>query len=162
MSDISIRLATRDDGDAIVTMLSHLVDEIGSKDHFFTTPEAIIQYGFGEKPLFQCLVAGREQPDLGLILFFPIFSTNRGKPGIYVQDLWISRKARGEGLGRRMLTKVINHGSTQWDASYLSLTVYPDNLKAMEFYRKLGFDTHEHDVPMALDGDAFAQLRSGS
>ncbi len=162
MSDISIRLATRDDAEAIVAMLSQLVDEIGSKVHFLTTPEAIIQYGFGAKPIFQCLLAGRQQPDLGLILFFPIFSTNRGKPGVYVQDLWISAKARGKGLGRQLLADVANYGAAQWDACYLSLTVYPDNFKAMEFYRKLGFDSHEDDVPMALDGNAFAQLRSGS
>ena len=160
MSDISIRMAVQNDGEIIVSMLSHLAEEIGSKRHFLSTPEAIIKYGFGEKPIFHCLVAGNRKPNLGLVLFFPVFSTNRGKPGVYVQDFWISQNARGQGLGRRLITHVVKHSAKHWDASYLTLTVYSDNTKAMEFYRSLGFDIDEHDVPMALDGDAFAQIGS--
>jgi ribosomal protein S18 acetylase RimI-like enzyme len=146
MSGISIRPAVQIDVEDIVSMLSHLADEIGSKKRFLSTTEAIIKYGFGEKP------------NLGLSLFFPVFSTNRGKPGVYLQDLWISQNARGQGLGRRMIRQVVKHSATHWDASYLTLTVYSDNTKAMEFYRNLCFDTDEHDVPLALDGEAFAQM----
>jgi len=158
MSGISIRPAVQIDVEDIVSMLSHLAEEIGSKKHFLSTNETIIKYGFGKNPIFHCLLAGREKPNLGLSLFFPVFSTNRGKPGVYLQDLWISQNARGQGLGRGMIRQVVKHSATHWDASYLTLTVYSDNTKAMEFYRNLCFDTDEHDVPLTLDGEAFAQI----
>jgi len=160
VSDISIRLATKDDTEAVVTMLTQLASDLGSEDHFLSTREAIAEYGFGTRPMFECFVAERENSNLGLALFFPIFSTNRAKPGVYVQDLWISGDARGQGLGRRMLAEVVNYGAQNWDATYLSLMVYADNIKAREFYRKLGFDKCENDVSKALDGDAFARLKS--
>lgn len=160
MSDISIRLATRDDAVAIVAMLTNLVDEIGRKDQFFSTPETIVKYGFGAHPMFRCFIAGRENCNLGLALFFPVFSTNRAHPGVYVQDLWISNKARGQGIGRRLLTAVAIYSAAEWDTNYLSLTVYKDNLKAIEFYKRLGFDIGENDLPMSLEGDGLLQLRS--
>lgn len=160
MNDISIRLATKNDAEAIIVMLSKLVDEIGRKDQFLSTPEAIKQYGFGTKPMFHCFIAERENLSLGLALFFPIFSTNRAKPGVYVQDLWTSKMARGQGLGRRLLSKVAKHSAEEWEANYLSLTVYKDNFKAIDFYKNLGFGAGDNDLPMSLEGDALVQLRS--
>ena len=106
MSEILIRPATIKDADEIASMLSQLAGELGSSDYFFCTTEAIKRYGFCAKPCFHCFVAEGKTAALGLALFFPIFSTNRAKPGVYVQDLWISSDARGLGLGRRMLAEV--------------------------------------------------------
>lgn len=160
MSEISIRLAKKGDAEAIVAMLSHLVDEIGRGEQFLSTPEAIEQYGLGPNPVFRCFVAGRETPDLGLALFFPIFSTNRAKPGVYVQDLWTSKHVRGQGIGRRLLGEVANYSAAELGADYLSLTVYNNNLKTIEFYHNIGFDVHKNDLPMTLEGAALVQLRS--
>ncbi len=91
--------------------------------------------------------------------FFPPIAAS---PGVYVQDLWVSGEARGQGLGRRLLAEVINYSSQQWDASYLTLTVYADNINATKFYRSLGFTTDKSDLPMALDGDAFVQVGNGT
>jgi len=158
MSDISIRLATQNDTGKILSMLSQLADEIGSKKHFFSTSQAIDKYGFGEMPMFHCFIAEGEKPAMGLALFFPVFSTNRGKPGIYLQDLWISQDARGQGLGQRMMAQVVKHGKIRWHASYLTLSVYSDNHKATSFYQNLGFVRNQREVPLALDGEAFEQM----
>ena len=160
MSEISIRLATMKDAEEISTMLSQLAGELGNTDHFFSTPEVIKHYGFGTKPYFHCFIAERKTTALGLALFFPIFSTNRATPGAYVQDLWISSAARGLGLGRRMLVEVANYGASEWNAAYLSLTVHANNVNAVEFYQKLGFNTNKNELPMMLDGEAFEQVRS--
>ena len=77
-----------------------------------------------------------------------------------MQDLWISSDARGLGLGRRMLAEVANYSASGWNAAYLSLTVHTSNINAVEFYQKLGFATDKNELPMALDGEAFAQVRS--
>ncbi len=155
MSGVEIRLATKADAEIIITMLTGLGDEIGDLDRFQSTKEAITNYGFGQNPMFQCFVAEQEKSETGLVLFFPVFSTTRGKPGVYVQDLWVSRSARGQGLGRRMLAEVINYSAAQWDASYLTLMMYADNAGAKAFYKNLGFTSDQNELPMALDGDAF-------
>ena len=159
MTSISIRPATPDDAEMIAGMLSRLADEIGDTERFSSTAETIRQHGFGKQPLFHCLVAGRETPDMGLALFFPIFSTTRAKPGVYVQDLWMAKDARGQGLGRRLLAEIVSYSAMQWDAAYLSLTVYASNTNATAFYQNIGFDEGHDDVAMALDGDAFDRLR---
>ena len=160
MSEVTIRPATMKDAEDISTMLSQLAGELGSTNHFFSTPKAIKRYGFGTKPCFHCIITERKTIALGLALFFPIFSTNRAKPGAYVQDLWISSAARGLGLGRRMLVEVANYSTSEWNAAYLSLTVHASNISAVEFYQKLGFNIDKNEMPMVLDGEAFAQIRS--
>lgn len=151
MTRIDIRLATKDDAEIIVTMLATLAGEISDAGHNRSTREAIEKYGFGQNSLFQCLVATSATTALGLALFFPTFSTDRGKPGVYVQDLWVSGDARGRGLGRQLLSEVINHGTVQWDAAYLMLMVHGNNENAKAFYRRLGFTSDHEFLSMSLN-----------
>ncbi|HFC05039.1 MAG TPA: GNAT family N-acetyltransferase [Rhizobiales bacterium] len=158
MKRTETRLATIDDAEMIVAMLSKLAGEISGPDHCNSTRQAIEKYGFGKNPLFQCLVATSETTALGMALFFPTFSSDRGKPGVYVQDLWVSHGARGQGLGQQLLSDVISHARGQWDAAYLMLVVHANNENAREFYQRLGFTSDQNDMPLALDGDAFARI----
>lgn len=160
MSDITTRLATASDAEMIIAMLSNLVGEISDQSHFHSTRQDIETYGFGDNPIFQCFVAEQEKKAMGLALFFPVFSTDRGKPGVYVQDLWVSKSARGKGLGRKLLTQVINHSAARWQASYLTLMVHDTNIEAKKFYQSVGFSNNPNEMPMALDGKAFTQARN--
>lgn len=157
-----IRSATIKDAEMIAEMLSQLADEIGDTDRFSSTPDAIRKFGFGNNPLFHCLVSEHESRGLGLALFFPIFSTTRAKPGVYVQDLWTAENARGQGLGRCLLEGVAKHSAIHWQAAYLSLTVYATNINATKFYQNIGFEVGENDRPMILGGDAFKQFKDKS
>jgi len=164
MEQITIRLACRDDAKAVADMLICLAREIGDEERFCSTGKTIAKYGFGKDALFHCMIAeavskGKLQ-HLGLALYFPAFSTTRGQPGLYIQDLWIGEPARGKGLGRQLLARSIEHASKAWGAAYLSLTVYADNPSATEFYRRLGFKAGDNDCPMMLDGNAYQVLGS--
>jgi len=157
--EITIKHARIEDADAIAVMLRQLASDIGDCDSFRSDADTIRRHGFGEQPLFQCLIAEGLGENLGLVLFFPLFSTTRGKPGVYVQDLWIAGSARGQGLGTRLLAAVAEYAASQWQAAYMGLTVYADNATAAAFYRQLGFHGNERDLPVALDGPAFEKLR---
>ena len=87
--DIEIRQAVAADCDLILAMLSQLARELGDSDSFQCHLGDIREHGFGANPLFRCLIASRRQENVGLALFFPVFSTTRGQPGVYLQDLWI-------------------------------------------------------------------------
>ena len=159
MTEIQIRTAQQKDADSVAVMLAHLAHEIGDGARFIADEDIIRRFGFGNKPHFHCLIAAQGGTDLGLAVYYPVFSTTRGKPGVYVLDLWISENARGLGLGSRLLSAVAVHASDEWEAGYLSLTVYADNTGATEFYRRLGFCGDDNDRPMALDGNAFDTLK---
>lgn len=95
----SIRLAVPDDAVAITEMLAYLVEAVGNGTAFASTPQVIRQLGFGTKPIFSVMIASGTD----LSLFFPHYSTTRGRSGVYVQDLWVNPAARRQNLGRRLL-----------------------------------------------------------
>ncbi len=159
MDDIDIRQATAADCDAIQSMLTRLALELGDSEKFQCRIEDIRDHGFGERPLFRCLIASRHQENLGLALFFPVFSTTRGQPGVYLQDLWISSDCRDSGLGTRLLRQVAISAGQQWQARYLDLMVHGHNLAAERFYRRHGFDERGEDRHLSIDGDKFCRLQ---
>jgi len=159
--DIKIRAAVHDDAEVITDMLGQLAHEIDAGGTFQTDAEAIRRHGFSDQPLFHCLIAEHQGTPIGLALFFRIFSTDRGHPGVYVQDLWVGDTARKQGLGARLLSAVIEQAADQWQATYLTLTVYANNQNAIDFYQRLGFLGNPRDCLLALDGAPFQQLRTG-
>jgi len=157
---IEIRLATRQDASAIVDMLCRLADETGDGDRFRSDTESIRKYGFGPSPLFQCLIAAVAERHVGIALFFPTYSSTRGQPGVYVQDLWVDCEMRSDGLGRSMLAAIADYSASQWDAGYMMLSVHDHNAKAMVFYKRLGFSVGDHETFLALPSAAFSEMRN--
>lgn len=158
IDEIETRLALESDCDAILAMLTRLAEDTGDSDRFRCRIDDLRDHGFGRCALFQCLLASRRHEQLGLALFFPVFSTTRGKPGVYLQDLWVSPDCRGAGLGSRMLQQVVAHAASQWQAAYVELMVHSHNEDADRFYRRYGFIERSHDRHLTLDGAAFESL----
>lgn len=157
--DIDIRQATAADCDAIQSMLTRLARDLGDSEKFQCRVGDIHDHGFGANSLFRCLIASRQQENVGLALFFPVFSTTRGQPGVYLQDLWISSDCRDAGLGSRLLRQVAIIAGQQWQASYLDLMVHGHNQAAERFYRRHGFDERSEDRHLSIDGDKFRGLQ---
>ena len=119
--------------------------------------EALRRYGFGASPMFQAVLAEEAGAVTGLVLFFPEFSTLRGCPGVFVQDLFVAAPARGQGLGRKLLALALDAGLA-WDAAYLALMVDRSNPRARVFYDRCGFvDRGDYDM-LVLDGAGLAAL----
>lgn len=159
MPDIAIRPAEADDAPVVLGLLTALAHEIGDAPSFRSTEAAIRRHGFGPDRLFASMLALADASPAGLALYFPTFSTTRGAPGVYVQDLYVAPGARGRGLGRRLLQAACRHAAADWAATHLTLTVYADNEAAQGFYLGLGFGLHRGDIPASLDGAAYARLR---
>jgi GNAT superfamily N-acetyltransferase len=159
MNDIDIRQACVEDCDSIHAMLTLLAGELGDGDHFGCRIEDIREHGFGERSLFQCLIASRDGQDLGLALYFPEFSSFRGKPGVFLQDLWVSPSCRDYGVGLELLQQVVYIAAQQWQACYLDLVVHGQNDGAERFYRRHGCVGHSGDHHLFLEGKAFKSLQ---
>lgn len=172
MPDVTISIASPEDAPEVTRMLGQLAADLGDAGHFHSTPEAVARHMGGPRPLVGALIARRGGtgldggpagapaggPALGLSFFFPHFSTLRGQPGVYVQDLWVDAATRGTGLGARLLAATARHARADWGAAYLMLTVYRSNAAARRFYDRLGFAPHSADCPMSLSGAGFARL----
>ena len=160
MPDLRLRQAVKADAAVLLDLLTALAREIGDAPAFRSTAAALRRHGFGPGRLFHTTLAFSDATAAGLALYFPTFSTTRGTPGVYVQDLFVAAGARGLGLGRRLLHSVSREAGAAWGATHLTLTVYDDNAAARGFYVRLGFVLRQGEIPASLDGPAFAHLRN--
>jgi len=158
MSAPNVRLADREDAKAIAGMLARLAQELGDGDVFRTDEVTISTYGFGAGRRFSCQIAEEDDCPVGLALYYPVFSTTRGQPGAYVQDLWVNPETRGRYVGGLLLGAVARHAAQAWQAVYLELTAYVGNNGAIRFYERLGFAMQGKDRPMILTGAGFGEL----
>lgn len=119
--------------------------------------EALETYGFGPKALFRSVLAERDGKALGFALFYPDFSTLRGRPGVLLQDIYVRPDARGLGLGRKLLAQVMQEAQ-DWDAAFLTLMVDRSNDVAQAFYAKLGFAGRGDYDLLILEGEGLNTL----
>src|SRR5262245_24471117 len=70
------------------------------------TPEDLRAHLAGERPPFECLIVEEEGEARGFALFFSSYSTWRGRPGIYLEDLFVPKEHRGRGYGKRLLVEL--------------------------------------------------------
>ncbi|WP_349365757.1 MAG: GNAT family N-acetyltransferase [Nitratireductor rhodophyticola] len=155
----SIRPAAADDAETIHRAITDLAVYVGEQEHAVAQVEDFRRFGFGPDAAFSCLIAEANGAFAGLSLFFPVFSTWLGKPGVYVQDLYVSPEARGRGAGEALLAATAAW-SQQRGGVYLRLSVYADNHNAKAFYARLGIGWNENEHAHAAYGATFEALAS--
>lgn len=156
-SKISIRPAVPGDVEAVNRALSQLSADMG--DEHRASDADIASACFGPAPVLHVLVAcGEDGRIMGVAAYSPFFSTVYGSVGIYVSDLWVDQKVRGQRLGERLLAAVHRAGLEAWDASFIRLGVYHDNSRARAFYQRIGFVPAEDTQFLTLAGKALQSL----
>ncbi|MFC7050111.1 GNAT family N-acetyltransferase [Emcibacter nanhaiensis] len=150
MTEITYRLAASGDAGVLYDMLRLLAHDLGKEHEFSGSREALLKYGFSETPAFEAIIAWRGEEPLGFILYFYEFSTWRGAPGIYVQDLYVKQEARGLGLGHRLTCAAMALAKKR-EAVYMRLMVHGDNQAGFGFYNAIGFKAVEGETVMLLE-----------
>jgi ribosomal protein S18 acetylase RimI-like enzyme len=145
LSGITYRAARAADVPRMHALLQALSDHDGTG--LVGSPETLLHHGFGPRPLFQAVLAEVDGAVAGLAIYFPDYSTSRGQPGVYVQDVVVDAVHRGHGIGRRLLAEVMTR--QDWGAAYMTLGVGPDNASARAFYAALGFRPRGYDFLIA-------------
>jgi GNAT superfamily N-acetyltransferase len=132
-----IREARPDDVPAIVGLIRELAEYEREPDAAKATESDIAAALFNESPAAFCHIAELDGEVVGFALWFLNFSTWVGKHGIYLEDLFVRPTARGTGLGKALLTKLIEiarergYGRVEW-------SVLDWNTPAHDFYRAMG------------------------
>ena len=151
---VIIRKATRADAPAIHEMVVALALSTGKMEAVSSVVDDIARDGFGERPAFEAFIALDGEKAVGLALYFPEYSTWRGRRGAYLQDLYVSDKARSAGLGRRLVATLAAEAARE-GATYLRLAVDAANVRAADFYERLGFVESREDRMFILKDAAF-------
>lgn len=153
-----IRRATRADVDTLQTLLEEQATHHGER--LEAGAEALERHGFGQMPLFRALLAERAGQALGFALYYPDFSTLRGRPGVMLQDIFVRPEGRGTGLGRALLAEVMADAA-DWEAAFLTLMLDRANDKARAFYARHGFVPRADYDLLILEGPGLAALTDG-
>lgn len=130
-------------------LLQELADALGKSAEIKGNERDLVRFGFGAQPRFEALLAFAAGEAVGLAVFFHEYSTWRGFPGVYVQDLYVAQALRGRGLGRDLINAV-RERARRWGGRYVKLTVYDSNQAALSFYRRLGFESCEEEQVLVL------------
>ncbi|WP_417318617.1 GNAT family N-acetyltransferase [Emcibacter sp.] len=150
MTAIILKRAEKKDAGVLIEMLSQLSRDLNKEYKFSGSVEALEKFGFSDAPAFEAIIAWRDGEALGFILYFYEFSTWRGAPGIYVQDLFVKAEARGLGLGESLTTAAIKRGKEK-EAVYMRLMVHGSNEAGFGFYNATGFKAVEGETTMLME-----------
>ena len=153
-TDIRFRPGTIDDVEVIHAALLRLSTHIGAHQEIKSTADDLRRYGFGDKPAFSTLIAEVGGEFAGLCLHFPIFSTWMGRPGVYIQDLYVEDRFRGRRIGEKLLRRVAKECRAAGGV-YLRLSVDTDNEPAKAFYERLGIGRASYEQVQKIVGEAF-------
>ena len=133
----SIRPATPADIPLILELIRALATYEREPDAVKATEADLLRDGFGQHPIFECLIAEVDGEAAGFALFFYNYSTWRGRPGIHLEDLFVYPRFRGHGLGKALLARVAARAAEQ-GCVRLQWDVLDWNQTAIDFYQGLG------------------------
>lgn len=156
MHTVAVRPATPADVETVLGFIKGLAAFEQEPDAVKTTPEDLLRDGFGAQPKFEALIGELDGVPAGLALFFPTYSTWEGRPGMYLEDLFVAEYARGHGLGRKLMAALAALTVARGCAR-LELAVLHWN-PAREFYHRLGMAHIEKWLPYRLSGEALHAL----
>jgi GNAT superfamily N-acetyltransferase len=156
MTTIAIRAAGPDDAAMIVRLIRELAVFENLLEQVRITEADVLRDGFGARPCFECLLAEADGEAVGFAIHRPNYSTFEGRPGLFVEDLFVAAQARRLGVGRMLMARLaaIAH---ERGCSHMSLAVLHWN-PAREFYDRIGFSHLEEWLPYGISGHALARL----
>src|SRR5262245_59304767 len=155
-SAFEIRPAREGDTAVLLAFIRKLA-EYGDLDEFSTTEEDVRAALFGPKRVAEALIADADGGPVGFALYSYTFSSFLGKPGIYVEDLFVDQSHRGGGVGKALLVHLAKLGRER-GCGRLEWSVLNWNERAMEFYTDLGAVPMDEWTTFRLTGDAFERL----
>jgi GNAT superfamily N-acetyltransferase len=153
----TIRTAIPADVAQILLFIRALAAYEREPDAVEASEEGLLRDGFGPQPFFHCLIAEHDGQPAGFALYFFNYSTWLGRPGVYLEDLFVLPELRGLGIGKALLRRVAaiaiekGCGRLQWE-------VLDWNTPAIDFYRAMGAAFLDEWRNVRIDGDALQRF----
>jgi GNAT superfamily N-acetyltransferase len=152
-----IRPATVTDVPIILQLIQDLATYERAPNDVTATEEQLVDVLFGEKPAAEVLLAFEGEMPVGFAVFFHNFSTWLGRPGLYLEDLFVKPEMRGKGYGRALLVDLAKIARER-GCGRMEWAVLDWNDPAIQFYHKLGAKPMDEWTVFRLTADGIAKL----
>ncbi|HUG27091.1 MAG TPA: GNAT family N-acetyltransferase [Gemmatimonadales bacterium] len=154
---LTIRPAVAADVPLILEFIRGLAEYERLAHEVVATEELLHRWLFGERPVAEVLLAELNEAPAGFALYFHNFSTFLGRPGIYLEDLFVRPAFRGRGVGVRLLGELARLAVDR-GCGRLEWSVLEWNASAIGFYRALGAVAQDEWTVFRVTGDALTRL----
>ena len=157
LPDFILRKATSKDCPLILSFIKELAEYEKLLHEVIASVDILEESLFGEMAYAQAVIGEYQGTAIGYALFFHNFSTFTGRPGIYLEDLYVKPHMRGKGFGKCLLAYLaklaVDTGCTRVEWSVLDW-----NEPSIQFYRSIGAAPMDEWTVQRLDGDALASF----
>ena len=154
---LAIRAASKADIPLILKFIRGLAEYERAPEKAVATEADLLRDGFSANPKFRVVIAEYESEPAGFAFFFFNYSTWNGRPGLYLEDLFVYPQFRGKGIGKALLTHLakiaVDENCARFDWHVLRW-----NTSAIEFYKSLGAAVMQQWLTMRVEGEALTKL----
>jgi GNAT superfamily N-acetyltransferase len=157
---IRIKPASPADTPIILQLIRELAEFERLLHEVQATEEQLREQLFGARPAAEVVIARMGDEVAGFALFFHNFSTFLAKPGLYLEDLYVRQKFRGQGCGEALL-RYLARTALERGCGRLEWSVLDWNVRAIDFYKSLGAVPMNQWTVHRVAGDALVKLASG-
>lgn len=156
-NSLTIRPAGPEDIDELLALIHELAVYEKAPEEAVATPDLLHQALFGEHPTAQAVIAEWQGEPAGFALFFHNFSTWLGRPGLYLEDLFVREALRGKGIGKALLLHLAGIARDR-GCGRMEWSVLDWNTPAIDFYKALGAQPMNEWTVYRLDAAALERL----
>ena len=157
IGDFFIRKAEKADVPLVLDFIKKLAAYERLSHEVVATEEQLAKYLFGEDKVAEVVIGYYRDVPVGFALYFYSFSTFLGKPGIYLEDLYVLDKHRGKGFGKALLAYLAKL-AVEKDCGRLEWAVLDWNEPSIEFYKSLGASIMDEWLVNRLTGEGLLKL----
>ena len=160
-AEFKIRTARLADVPTILQLIRDLATYERAPNEVTATEEQLVDVLFGEKPAAEVLLAFENETPVGFAVFFHNFSTWLGRPGLYLEDLFVKPEMRGKGYGHALLVDLAKIARDR-GCGRMEWAVLDWNDPAIQFYHKLGAKPMNEWTVFRLTRDGIARLANAA
>lgn len=157
IDDFNIRRAEKEDVPLVLDFINKLAEYERLSHEVVATEGELEKYLFGEEKVAEVVIGYYHDDPVGFALYFYNFSTFLGKPGIYLEDLFVLEEQRGKGFGKALLTYLAKL-AVEKGCGRLEWAVLDWNEPSIEFYKSLGAKMMDEWIVNRLTGDTLLKL----
>ena len=154
---LTIRAATESDVPLLRTLIRELAEYERELESVAVSEADLLRDGFGAHPKFRALIAEWDDQSAGYALFFGFYSTWEGRPGLFLEDLFVRPQFRCRGIGKALLASVARLAQQQ-NCYGIRWEVLDWNQPAIELYQSMGGTFLDHWRSVLLKDEALCRL----
>jgi GNAT superfamily N-acetyltransferase len=158
-TQLEIRKATVNDLPLIYKLVKDLVVYQGLLHQFSATEELLKEALFGKRSYAEVVIGYIDNEPAAYAIYFFSFSTFTGKPGLYLEDIYVCPDFRGHGIGHQLMTYLAQQAMDA-NCSHLELRVKDSNTSAIQFYENLGAKTSGGWISYSFDENVLQQINN--